>query len=202
MNNVMQPHTTVGSVEHALRLSRAGLSVLPIACDGTKQPLPGHPWKHLQSQIPSEPEIRRMFAGKKGIAIINGKVSGNLETLDIDAPELVEPFESAVRELAPGLLERLPTVASPRDTGRATLSLSARRRCCREHEIGTKRTSPSAHGTIGTLDIDERTGVQRLAPDTLIRNSRGRWIAQFAGFATGMPRVWGCCTASISRGLH
>jgi hypothetical protein len=155
-------------VETALQLAASGLSVVPIACDGTKKPPTGQSWKHLQERIASPDGIRRMFRGTKGIAIIGGAVSGNLETLDVDAPELVEPFEAAVEELAPGLIERLNTVASPRANwgGRhyryRTPDPVAGNTKLAETELRPKFQSN------GEPDIDPKTCKQRLAPHTLI----------------------------------
>lgn len=155
-------------VEYALRYAAAGLSVVPIECDGTKQPLAGQLWKHLQSQIAGEQDIRRMFAGNKGIAIIGGKVSGNLETLDIDDPELVEPFESAVQELAPGLMVRLPTVATPRDEwGGRHYRYRIDGAVAGNTKLAQSELRPQFNDD-GTPEIDARTGKQRLAPETLI----------------------------------
>jgi hypothetical protein len=101
-------------IEIAQRYAAAGLSVVPIRADGTKAPAVSR-WQEWQQRIATPDEIGQSFSGRVGIAIVGGKVSGNLECLDIDLPDLVEPFEAAVRELAPGLLERLPTVATPRN---------------------------------------------------------------------------------------
>jgi hypothetical protein len=40
----------------------------------------------------------------RGIAAIQGKVSGNSETVDFDDPELFEPFGEELEKFAPGLL--------------------------------------------------------------------------------------------------
>jgi hypothetical protein len=155
-------------VDHALRYARAGLSVVAVACDGTKQPPLGQTWKHLQSKIAREPEIRRMFAGKKGIGIICGRVSGNLETLDIDCAGLVEPFESAVRELSPGLLERLSTVATPRnDWGGRHYRYRIAGAVAGNTKLAQSELRLQFNGD-GTPEIDDRTGERRFAPETLI----------------------------------
>jgi len=155
-------------VDFALRYAAAGLSVVPISCDGTKQPPKGQPWKHLQKQIAGEQEIRRMFAGNRGVAIIGGKVSGNLETLDIDAPELVEPFEAAVRELAPGLIDRFPAVATPRNNwGGRHYRYRIEGQVAGNTKLAQSELRPQFNED-GTPLIDTRTGEQRLAPDTLI----------------------------------
>jgi Bifunctional DNA primase/polymerase, N-terminal len=96
----------------ALRLVTAGLSVIPIAADGTKRPVIA--WKPYQSRPPTSEELTRWFQeGDVGIAIIGGKISGNLEILDFDAPETFAPWSTMVAELSPDLPYRLPVVPTP-----------------------------------------------------------------------------------------
>lgn len=156
------------SVEIALRYAAAGMSVVPIACDGTKQPPAGQAWKHLQDRIASEDAIRRMFRADAGIAIICGRVSGGLETLDVDDPSLVEPFEAAIREEAPGLLEKLSTVATPRDGGGGR---HYRYRIVGDVPGSIKLAQSELRpqfDAAGEPIVDPRTGKQRFAPETLI----------------------------------
>ncbi len=155
-------------VEAALRYAAAGLSVVPIACDGTKQPPAGQTWKQLQERIAGEPEIRRMFSSETGIAIISGRVSGGLETLDIDDPALVEPFEAGIREEVPGLLEKLSTVATPRDGGGGR---HYRYRILGDVPGSTKMAQSELRpqfDAAGEPIVDAKTGKQRFAPETLI----------------------------------
>ena len=89
----------------------AGLSVIPIRADGTKKPL-GR-WKNRQKKAPTDEELRRDFGGLQsvGIAIVAGKVSGNLEILDFDDPDAL----TAWRKLVPtSLLKKLPQVRTPK----------------------------------------------------------------------------------------
>jgi hypothetical protein len=155
-------------VSYALRYAAAGLSVVPIECDGTKKPPQGQAWKHLQERIATEAEVRRMFPGKKGVAVICGKVSGNLETLDIDAPELVEPFEAAVREIAPGLLETLSTVATPRNNyGGRHYRYRLDGEVAGNTKLAQTELLPQFNDDATPL-LDPRTSKQKLSPDTLI----------------------------------
>lgn len=97
-----------------------GLSVLPIRPDGTKAPACPE-WETYQDHIATEAERRKMFAGRiVGVGIIGGRVSGRLEIIDFDKPEFFEPFCNEVELLSPGLIARLPQVATPREnnTGR------------------------------------------------------------------------------------
>ena len=59
-----------------------------------------------------------MFPGTvpQGIGIIGGAVSG-LETFDVDDGAAWEAYRTAVEKQAPGLLDRVPQVQSPREGG-------------------------------------------------------------------------------------
>lgn len=92
----------------------SGLSVIPIKTDGSKGPdLPS--WKQYQSRLAWPSELESWFNNghRPGIAIIAGKVSGGLEVIDFDAPELVAPWLKAVEEALPFLLGTLPMVTTP-----------------------------------------------------------------------------------------
>ncbi|MEA3309310.1 MAG: bifunctional DNA primase/polymerase [Chloroflexota bacterium] len=99
----------------------AGLSVLP--CDRRlKRPafqlLPrdtaGKPtWIPFRQQLPTPDVVQSWFEGRRAadaVAIITGPVSGELEVLDFDAPQLMRPWAITVQTFAPGLLRRLPIV--------------------------------------------------------------------------------------------
>jgi putative DNA primase/helicase len=49
-----------------------------------------------------------------GLAIVGGQVSGNLEILDLDTYDLIEPFRREVERQVPGLFEHLVRVQTPR----------------------------------------------------------------------------------------
>ena len=108
-------------VAEALRLLAAGLSVLPIAANGTKAPASCiASWKEFQTRRLTEAEAATMFRGNVGLAIISGAISGNLETLDFDEAGLYAQYEQAAADH--GLLEfvqSLPLVETP--TGGAHL---------------------------------------------------------------------------------
>lgn len=93
---------------------RAGLSVLPVNADGSKRPALSA-WKQYQNHPPTVAELQGWFNSKtRGIALVCGAVSGNLEGVDIDAPELIPEYSALVEKHAPGLLARLVTVETPR----------------------------------------------------------------------------------------
>lgn len=98
----------------ANRLREAGIATLPIKTDGSKKPSVNS-WKEFQRRLPTEAELHKWFGNgaRPGIALICGKVSGNLEILDFDAPELIADWRAVVEETVPGLLDRLPQVETP-----------------------------------------------------------------------------------------
>jgi Bifunctional DNA primase/polymerase, N-terminal len=114
--------------ETAKAYADAGLSIMPIAADGTKRPavaiLPrraGKPsWKCYQDRRPTVAELRDWFATHGGIhppvgiAVIAGEVSGGLEIIDVDSWEYVKPWYRLVQKEARGLLQRLVMVRTPR----------------------------------------------------------------------------------------
>jgi hypothetical protein len=100
-------------IETAQTYLDAGLSVLP-AIGAQKRPAVAE-WKSYQQRRPTAAEVRAWFSnGHSALCLVCGQVSGNLEMLDFDAGgELYEPWREAVREAAPGLLERLVIEATP-----------------------------------------------------------------------------------------
>ena len=84
----------------ALQAATAGISVIPIRADGTKQPaLTG--WREYQKRRANEKELASWFSsGELGLAFVTGKVSGNLEALDFDDQPVFDAWLSRVRENA------------------------------------------------------------------------------------------------------
>jgi Bifunctional DNA primase/polymerase, N-terminal len=82
----------------ALQAAAAGMSVVPIRVDGTKQPaLLG--WREYQKRRASARELDEWFSGgEPGIAFITGAVSGNLEALDFDAPLIFDAWLRRVQQ--------------------------------------------------------------------------------------------------------
>jgi P4 family phage/plasmid primase-like protien len=98
--------------EAARRYTEAGLHVIPIRGDGSKKAALTT-WKPYQSRPATQEELDDWFDGHedRGVAILGGN---GLEILDFDRAGLFEEFEALVEEQAPGLVERLPRVATPR----------------------------------------------------------------------------------------
>jgi putative DNA primase/helicase len=97
-----------------MRLRDSGLSTIPIRADGSKQPALCA-WKEYQRRLPTRGELANWFgnASQRGIAVIGGKVSGNLEIIDIDWPSLIPEWLRLIEGQAPGLLTQLPQVKTP-----------------------------------------------------------------------------------------
>jgi Bifunctional DNA primase/polymerase, N-terminal len=118
------------------QLVQAGLSIIPVeAYEGSKSPdsfrLPhphdgstGRPrpsWSIYKIRRPTVDELRRWYEtdGPYGLAVIGGAVSGGqyglgLEVIDFDTSELVGPWSEVVERKAPGLINRLVRVKTPR----------------------------------------------------------------------------------------
>jgi hypothetical protein len=110
----------------ALAYCDAGLSVLPVARDGSKAPdwtrLPrvgGHAtWDPLKEELQSREDVERMFRGERppGIGVIGGAVSGGLECVDFDreAESIFPAWCELVEAEAPGLVARLSVARTPK----------------------------------------------------------------------------------------
>jgi hypothetical protein len=97
----------------ALEYNDVGFAILPVKTN--KRP-DIETWTRYQETKPSRSEIRGWFNGTKpettGIAIIAGKVSGNIEVIDVDVKydltgALMEDFCSLVKEHLPNLFPKL-----------------------------------------------------------------------------------------------
>jgi hypothetical protein len=103
----------------ALEYKQAGLSV--IAVRGNKQSL--HSWKKFQNEIISDELLVEAFSNSeaKGIAIICGSVSDNLEVMDMDSKydltgTLFKRYCESLNSNSPKLFRKLP-IATTRNNG-------------------------------------------------------------------------------------
>jgi len=106
-------------VDYALRYLAAGLSVVPVRSN--KKSVGS--WKKCQYVRLTEPEARQAFtwSSTKGVGIICGDISGNLEVIDLDvkndpAGNLYERFISATQQHLPGIIPQL-VIARTRGNG-------------------------------------------------------------------------------------
>jgi hypothetical protein len=117
------------TLDKALAYWRAGLSVIPIKRDGSKAPdgslLPEiekdgemvRSWDPFKESLPTREDLDCWYGTSRpsGIAVVGGKVSGNLETIDVDDGTLFEPWCAIVEAECPGLTSRLSIAATPRN---------------------------------------------------------------------------------------
>ena len=100
-------------LEHAQTYHRAGLSVIPIKPDGTKAPAVSS-WKPFQDRRATEQELPQLFSGTVGIAVVCGRVSGNLLAFDFEAGAPVKEWGALVREqLGYDFVKRLTIIETP-----------------------------------------------------------------------------------------
>jgi hypothetical protein len=102
-------------LDAALDYLKANLSIIPIKSDGSKRPALSA-WGLFQKRLATEKLVRGWWEdGSKGIGILCGTVSGNLECIDFDRADLFEPWRDLVETQAPGLVTRLCIVRTPRE---------------------------------------------------------------------------------------
>jgi hypothetical protein len=117
MNDVMP---IVRPLFHAaVQYAGSGLSVIPTGSarhvDEARRKKAVIAWKPYQERIAKPEEIRRLFRDESqlAIALITGSVSGNLEVLDFDKPELFPLFMESLRIQNPALVGRLIIQKTP-----------------------------------------------------------------------------------------
>jgi P4 family phage/plasmid primase-like protien len=161
------------TLDFALRNHAAGLSQIPIKADGSKAPDTAS-WKRYQEVRASESDLRGWFdeCVERGIAVLGGPISDNLECIDVDAPELVKPFREAVEAAQPGLLAKITHNETPRPGGHFIYRCSGVE-IPGNHVLARTEPRPMFDKVTGKPKIDERTGKQKLAPVGLIE-TRGR----------------------------
>lgn len=98
----------------------SGLSFLMIKIDGSKAPItepPDYSWDQWKERMPTGEDAARWFGGGKsrGIGMIAGKVSGNVEVIDMESVADRALFRTRIEEQRPGLLGRLLIVRTPSD---------------------------------------------------------------------------------------
>jgi Bifunctional DNA primase/polymerase, N-terminal len=109
----MTMHTQIGA--EALRLHTALVNTLPILLDGSKSP--SVKWAARQEQLATRTQIKADHAEPRALAMVCGAGSGNVEDLDFDAPELLEPWIGIVTEHLPLLVGKLVIWKTPRGYG-------------------------------------------------------------------------------------
>lgn len=108
--------------EAAKSYLKEGFAVIPVALiklpDGKARKPALVDWKQYQQSPPPLEEVKSWFSNpeqfeaikkghKLGLAIITGKVSGNLAVIDFDSEEVLMQFLREIREKAPVIYEKL-----------------------------------------------------------------------------------------------
>jgi hypothetical protein len=83
----------------ALEFANQGISVVPVATDGTKRPGIAS-WKQYQETRPTTAELMAWFADAQGVGVICGKVSGNLEMLELEGRAVADKMHLDLKEMA------------------------------------------------------------------------------------------------------
>ena len=83
----------------ALEFANQGISVVPVATDGSKRPGLDS-WKQYQERRPTTEELMRWFANAEGVGVICGKVSGNLEMLELEGRAVADKMHLDLKEMA------------------------------------------------------------------------------------------------------
>jgi hypothetical protein len=83
----------------ALELANEGISVVPVATDGSKRPALAS-WREYQERIANSEELVTWFSEAEGVGVICGKVSGNLEMLELEGRAVAQKMHVELKELA------------------------------------------------------------------------------------------------------
>jgi hypothetical protein len=84
----------------ALKFATAGISVVPVANDGSKRPGIDS-WKKYQERQPEANDLMRWFSKPQdGLGLICGKVSGNLEMLELEGRAVAEGIHEQAADIA------------------------------------------------------------------------------------------------------
>ncbi len=103
--------------DYAKKLVENGYSIIPIQPDGSKAPGVSA-WKEYQSRLPVVSELDNWFGNghNYGIAIICGKVSGGLEIIDFDDPNVFPNWYEVVAQAGgEDILGRALIINTPSD---------------------------------------------------------------------------------------
>ena len=88
--NKVIKHNTNNIYDYARYYVKHGLSVIPLK-PRSKEPLVA--WKQYQERLPSPNELEEWFKGRRAnIAVVTGRVSGNLVVLDFDSKDSFKAF--------------------------------------------------------------------------------------------------------------
>jgi len=95
--------------KEAVHLLSHGFSVIPVGADKRAT----MSWSPFMKAPMAAEEAIRLFSGHSRLAVICGAVSGNLECLDFDNPDLYGPFVEIFRSMKPDVTETLVKRGTP-----------------------------------------------------------------------------------------
>jgi putative DNA primase/helicase len=103
-----------GALDQAQSLLAARIGFLPIRADGSKAPAVDS-WDPYKLRLPTGAEADDWFGNGsgRGIAVIGGRVSGNLGILDSEYADFTQALCELVEAQEPGLIGCLPRVQTP-----------------------------------------------------------------------------------------
>jgi hypothetical protein len=86
-------------LQAALDFADAGISVVPASPDGSKAPIGS--WKQYQVNRAEQDQLVDWFSGNaQGIGVVTGKVSGNLEMLELEGRAVAAKLHITARDIA------------------------------------------------------------------------------------------------------
>lgn len=82
-------------LETAVAAAKAGIAVIPVKEDGSKEPAIA--WKAYEERLPTKEELTSWFVKQErtGLGFVCGVASGGLELLEFDDPEAIIAFKTA-----------------------------------------------------------------------------------------------------------
>ena len=83
----------------ALEFAANDICAVPVATDGSKRPAISS-WKEYQERLPRPDELLTWFNGAEGVGVICGKVSGNLEMLELEGRAVADKIHLDLKEMA------------------------------------------------------------------------------------------------------
>ena len=93
-----EPQPTTSPLHAALEFLLAGVNVVPVREDGSKAPAGA--WKQAQTDMTTPEQLVTWATNAQGFGIITGKVSGNLEMLELEGRAVAAGILDEARELA------------------------------------------------------------------------------------------------------
>jgi hypothetical protein len=91
------------SLTTALRFATQGIVAVPVASDGSKRPALSS-WREFQERQPTQEELLNWFNNDKvqGVGVICGKISGNLEMVELEGRAVSQKIHLEIADIAEG----------------------------------------------------------------------------------------------------